>query len=193
MKNFFFPIIIALLCVTSISCKSVQHTKNLKDCSYNVVGITSISAGSVDIDGKTSFKDFNANDVASLSKLLMNKQLPISFTANIAVFNPNDKPAALQSLDWILFVKNQEMARGFLPNTITINPREKIIVEIPVNTDLSKLLSAYTMQELSAMIFSFSSKKAFKDDVKLKIRPAVQVGKKYIKAPAYVTVPIPAK
>ena len=155
MKNLLLSIIIGLICCVSISCKTVQQTKNLKDCSYNVVGISSINAGNVEIDGKTSFKDFSANDVAGLSKLLMNKQLPISFTATVAVSNPNDKPAALQSLDWILLMKGQEIARGFLPNTIHINPREKVMVEIPVNTDLSKLLATYSMQELSAMIFSF--------------------------------------
>ena len=191
MKILLLSITVALFCGVNISCKSAKHTKNLKDCSYNIVGISQLSAGSVEIDGKTSFKDFNANDVAGLSKLLMTKQLPISFTAQIAINNPNNQTAALQSLDWILLIKNQEVARGFLPNTIQINPYEKTIVEIPVNTDLSKLLSTFSMQELSAMLFNFSSKQAFKDDVKLKIKPAIQIGKKYIKTPNYFTIDIP--
>jgi hypothetical protein len=87
-------------------------------------------------------------------------------------------------------VKDQEVVRGFIPNTITIQPREQITVELPVNTDLSRLLATFSMQELSAMIFNFSSKEAFKDDVKLKIKPAIQVGKKYIKTPNYFTIDI---
>lgn len=191
MKNLFLPIVAILLCFTSISCKSLRHAKNLKDCSYSVVSISSISAGNIEIEGKNSFKDFNKNDMAGLSKLLMAKQLPISFTANVMVSNPNNQIAALHSLDWILFVKDQEVARGFIPHTITIQPHERITVELPVNTDLSKLLSTFSMQELSAMIFNFSSKKAFKDDVKLKIKPAIQVGKKHIKAPNYFSIDIP--
>ena len=193
MKNLLLPVTIVLLCLASISCKSVKQTKNLKDCTYNVVSVSSISAGNVNIEGKNSFKDFNTNDMASLSKLLMAKQLPISFTANVMVSNPNNQTASLQSLDWILLIKNQEVARGFIPQTIHIKPHENAIVELAVNTDLSKLLSTFSMQELSAMIFNFSSKRAFKDDVKLKIKPAVQVGKMYIKTPNYFTIDIPTK
>lgn len=191
MKNKLFPIIIALLCCASISCKSVQQAKNLKDCTYSIASISSISAGNIELEGKRSFKDFNKMEMATLSKMLMAKHLPISFTAHVVVGNPNNQTASLHSLDWILLVRNQEVARGFLPHPISVQANERITVELPVNTDLSRLLSTFSMQELSSMIFNFSSKRAFKDDVKIKIKPAIQVGKKHIKTPNYFTVDIP--
>ncbi|MDR2962659.1 MAG: LEA type 2 family protein [Bacteroidales bacterium] len=190
MKKILLPLFCIILC---FGCKSVRQARNLKDCSYNIVGISDIQAGSVELDGKTSYKDFSVNDVAGLSHLLMKKQLPISFTAHIAIHNPNAETAALQSLDWILVMRDKEIARGFLPHTVHIQAKEKVVLELPVQTDLSALLSTFSMQELSAMIFNFSSKKVFKDDVKLKIRPAVQVGKKYIKTPNYFTIDIPVQ
>lgn len=185
---------ILLLSVISVmlfsQCRSVKQAKNLTDCNYAFVSITNFKVGETAMGGKQSFRDFNAQETSQISQLLMARKMPITLTANISIHNPNNKTAALDALDWIFEVKDKEVAKGAIKERIEVQAGQSVMVPISVNTDIGNVLKAFTIKEITELMFSITDKKGIPIEGKLKIKPSVKIGKKYIKAPNYFSVKV---
>jgi len=192
MKSIFAYFCVILLFAT-LSCRSAKEAKALKDCSYSFSSISDLKVGTISMQGKQSFKDLGSAETIGISQLLMTKQLPISLTANIAITNPNKKTAGIESLEWILIVHEKEVATGNITEKIEIKPNEKIILPIPIQTDLSTILKSFSLKEISQLMFNLSDVKGIPLDAKIKIKPSISIGKKQIKTPAYFTIPVPTQ
>ena len=173
------------VCIFCISC-NFNNAKNIKDCKFTFKSISELMVDNVSMDGKRSLKDLSPADFTTISRGLMN-EMPISFTAHVNIDNPNNQKAELSALEWILLIKDVEVANGVLDEKVKIAPNESVTIPIEVETN-TRILKNFSLTEVKNIIFAISSSKGLPPNSTLKVKPAIVVGKKMIKAPTYITI-----
>jgi len=182
LKNILF---ILILCLGFTSC-NINSAKNIKDCKFRFNSISNLMVNDISFDGKRSLKDFTPADVAVISRGLMS-EMPINFTAHVTIDNPNKQKAELCALEWILLIKDVEVANGVIDERIKIGANEKITVPLDVETN-TNVLKKFSLTEIKNIIFNISNSKGLPQNSTLKVKPAIKVGKTLIKTPNYFTV-----
>ncbi|MCQ2958805.1 MAG: LEA type 2 family protein [Bacteroidales bacterium] len=183
-------ILLAASCLSFMSC-NINHAKNIKDCSFRLNSISELWVNNISFDGKKSLMDFTPNEVASISKGLMT-DMPIIFTANITIDNPNNQKAELSALEWILLIKDVEVANGTINEKIKIGANQSISLPIDVETNTS-VLKKFSLAEIKSIIFNISSSKGLPQNSTLKVKPAIKFGSTLIKSPNYFTINVSDK
>lgn len=187
-------ILILLFAATMFfSCKTVDQTKNLQDCSYSFTKIDNFYANGVLLDDVKSFSDLSSQQTALLSQAIMSRKMPVSLIAYVQIKNPNKSIAALNRLDWKIEIRGKEIAEGSTIERFEIKPGETVTVPIEITADLAKIMNTFSIRELTDIVFNFSDKTGLPKEAQLKIRPSLRIGKTEIPVPAYFTVPIPVK
>lgn len=179
MKKF----ILAISLLVFSACTSYN---NIKDCQFSFQSVSKLMVNDISFDGKTSLKDFTPADVAVISKGLMS-EMPITFTANVKIDNPNNQKAELSALEWILLVKDVEVANGVLDKKVKIAARESVVVPLDVETN-TRILKKFSLTEIKNMIFAISKSNSLPANSVLKVKPAIVVAGKMIKTPTYFTI-----
>lgn len=188
--NIRFLIISICISLLFTTCRSAKQAQTLRDCNYSFASVSNLKVGDIQIQGKQSFRDLSLQETTGISQLLMARKLPISLTANIAIQNPNSKIAAIDALDWILEIRSKEVAKGTVTKRIEVKPGQTIQVPIDVATDLGSILKAFTMKEITEVMFNLSDAQGIPIEAKLKIKPSISVGRKQIKAPSYFVIDV---
>lgn len=173
------------VCIFCASC-NFNNAKNIKDCNFTFKSISELMVDNVSMDGKRSLKDLSPADFTTISRGLMN-EMPISFIAHVNIDNPNNQKAELSALEWILLIKDVEVANGVLDEKVKIAPNESVTIPIEVETN-TRILKKFSLTEVKNIIFAISSSKSLPPNSTLKVKPAIVVGKKMIKAPTYITI-----
>ncbi len=176
---------ILMLSIGFASC-NINNTKNIKDCKFYFNSISDLMVNDISFDGKRSLKDFTPADVAVISRGLMS-EMPINFTAHVTIDNPNKQKAELCALEWILLIKDVEVANGVIDERIKIGANERITVPLDVETS-TNVLKKFSLTEIKNIIFNISNSKGLPQNSTLKVKPAIKVGKTLIKTPNYFTV-----
>ncbi|MBR5433785.1 MAG: LEA type 2 family protein [Bacteroidales bacterium] len=184
IRNFILGITICIACA---SC-NFNNAKNIKDCTFAVESISKLMLDNVSMDGKRGLNDLSPNDFAKLTRGLMG-EMPISFTAHVAISNPNNQKAELSALEWILLIKDLEVANGELDKKVKIAPNQSVTVPINVETN-TKILKKLSLSEIKSIIFAISSTKGLPPNSTLKVKPAFKIGGATIKAPMYYTIDV---
>lgn len=168
-----------------VSC-SLKQAKNIQDCKFSFQSISELKANNVSLDGKQSLKDLTPAEVALVSKGLMS-DMPITFTAHVKIDNPNNQSAELSALEWILLIRDVEVATGVVDEKVKIGAHQHIILPLDVETNTG-ILKKFSLSEIKQIIFNISNSKGLPQNSTLKVKPAIVVGKTMIKAPAYFTI-----
>jgi LEA14-like dessication related protein len=190
MKHIRTVVIVCCFSMLFSACKSTKQAQALRDCNYSFASISNLKVGDVYIQGKQSFRDLSLQETMGLSQLLMARKLPVSLTAHIAIQNPNSKTAAIDALEWILEVRSKEVAKGEVTKRVEVKPGQTIQVPIDVATDLGNIFKAFTMKEITDVMFNISNADGIPIEAKLKIKPSITVGRKQIKAPSYFVIDV---
>lgn len=180
-------LLIAITCLSFISC-NFNQAKNIKDCTFSLNSISEIWVNNISFDGKQSLMDFSPAEVASISKGLMT-DMPIIFTANVKIDNPNKQKAELSALEWVLLIKDVEVANGIVDEKVKIGANQSVTIPLDVQTNTS-ILKKFSMNEIKSIIFNISSSKGFPQNTTLKVKPAIKIGSKLIKAPNYFSIDV---
>ncbi len=168
-----------------ISC-SLKQAKNIQDCKFSFQSISELKANDVSLDGRQSLKDLSPVEVAMISKGLMT-DMPITFTAHVKIDNPNNQSAELSALEWILLIRDVEVATGVVDEKVKIDAYKNIVLPLEVETN-TNVLKQFSLSEIKQIIFNIANSKGLPQNSTLKVKPAFVVGKTMIKAPAYFTI-----
>lgn len=186
-----FRITILVLVLGSFTtCRSVKETKALQDCTFTLSSISDVTVNGVSLQGKQSMRDLQLQESSRISQAIMARKIPIHLTAHIQVYNPNNQKAAINKLDWKLLLRNANVAQGSLNERYEILPKQTVTIPIDISTDIGSVMSAFSVKELTTMMFNMSSVQALSKEIELQVRPSLRVGRMNVKSPAYVTVDV---
>ena len=186
--SIFIPMIL-LAAISENSCNFLKEITTLGKCEFRVTTLEDPEIAGVDISQIRSFTDLNFVDMGIISSSFLRGALPLSFTLNVEVRNPNPAMAALNGLEYLAFIDDVEVARGQLDRRIEIPANGGItIIPLRLNTDLIEILKKDSRQTLVNFGLNLADAGNRPTRVSIKIKPSILVGAMEINYPGYFTL-----
>ncbi len=167
------------------SCDVLQQMATFTKCEFKMNSLTDTKLAGVNIQNKSSFSDLTFTDAANVTKTLLGGELPLTFNLNIEAKNPNPATAAMQKMNWILYIDDNEITQGLLDQPINIPPGETTNIPLAIKLDLKKLLNNKTRNSLLNFAFNLADAGGYPTRVKLAIKPTINVAGIPIEYPGY--------
>ena len=184
-----FILMILLASISMNSCNFLKEITTLGKCEFRMTTLEDPEIAGVDVSQIRSFTDLNFVDMGIISASILKGDLPLSFTLNVEARNPNPAMAALNSLEYLAFIDDVEVARGNLDRRIEI-PANGGVTSIPLrlNTDLIDILKKDSRQALVNFGLNLADAGNQPTRVSIKVKPTILVGAMEINYPGYFTV-----
>lgn len=187
-----YILLIAAFLMINSGCSVFQQASEMSrisKCEFKINNLTNINLSGINIDNKDSFNDFSVFDIATLSSALSTGELPLSFTVNLLVRNPDPNKAAMNRMDWILLVDGNEMMNGVLNQRYEI-PGNGGTASVPVmaNIDLLEAFSGKNLESLVNFGLNLAGTGSNPTKVTMKIKPSIVVNSRTIDYPGYINI-----
>ena len=188
MKN--KTIIILIFIALSLgACKQLKELANFARCEFKIRNIENITLAGINVQQVKSISDVGIADAARLMAAVGQNNLPLQFTLNVDVKNPNPTQASLNRLDWILIIDDIELLTGTSMNKIQIAPNGGIAnYPLAFNFNLKDVMKQKTGQSLINFGLNLAGAGNQPSRVTLKAKPYINVGSFQIPYPGYITI-----
>lgn len=183
-------ILICTLALIASSCGISRKIDVLEKCNYSIKSADSVYLAGKDISQLVKNKTFELSSVPGLVLALFRKNIPLSANVKLSINNPTSKTVAFNQFDYIILIKDQELAAGSVDRKISVESGATTIVPVQINSNIYSFLSnGEIMKEIMAFMGGAESGPEEKKGlVTIKIRPSFMVGNKLIKYPGYISI-----
>ena len=188
MKTKLFTSFLLVGILSFQSCDILQQMVTFTKCEFKMNSLTDTKLVGVNIQNKNSFSDLSFMDAATATKTLLGGELPLSFNLNIETKNPNASTAAMQKMEWILFIDDIKITTGIVDQQITIPPGATQNIPIAIKLDLKELFNNKTKTSLLNFGFNLADAGNYPTRVKLDIKPTINVAGIPIEYPGYFSL-----
>ncbi|MFA6979835.1 MAG: LEA type 2 family protein [Ignavibacteriaceae bacterium] len=154
MKKNILLLVAAMFILTS--CSIYKSIVNLSRLEFKLGIVNNVRLADISLDGKKKVSDFSPFDGIKLTSAIAKGSLPISFTLNIDVKNPNDGTggyaatnASLVSMPYRLYVDEKEILTGNISSPVTIpGTGDATVIPLAINFDLIKNMKDHGFESL---------------------------------------------
>ncbi|MEJ7779803.1 MAG: hypothetical protein WKF68_09435 [Daejeonella sp.] len=185
--------IILLVAIFFAGCglnKQARQIEALEKCTYEISSADSIYLAGRDVSKLIKRRSFELSNMPELALALFRKNIPLKARVNLTITNPTANAAAINQFEYLVLIKNQEIANGFVNQKISVEPGGSATVPVRVNSNIYSFISnGKTMEEILDFVRGGESGAAErKGVVTIKIKPTIEVGGKLVKYPGYITI-----
>jgi len=182
----------AFLCILFLSVMfqscSLFRMAQLKNCDFQVERIESINLDGVNIRKIHSISDLGMANAARILSDLSKGSLNSDFAIILSVKNPNKSAAVIEKFDYLILLDDKEAVSGSSNTKIDIPADKQVEFPLSARANLSQLLSQNSITALLDLANSLSKENTISKRVKIKVKPYISIGKKYLKYPGYVLI-----
>ncbi|SBV98791.1 LEA type 2 family protein [uncultured Dysgonomonas sp.] len=183
--------ILALLLVvtTLVGCDSVQQglrsTYNLINCEYSYKSITGLT-----ISGMNLSNGLSVTSIPKVTSILSGTatSIPLNFTLNVNVKNPNESAALLHGLQYIISVDDIEFTTGSINQTLNIASGQTQTLPLTIGVDLATLMKNNSKDAVTEIAKNFLGIGSKKSNVSLQLKPTFMIGNTPVASPMYIPV-----
>jgi hypothetical protein len=188
-KNISFSLILFML---TTSCSILDQTSEMKTftkCMFRLLDVNDVVLAGVDVQDVQNFSDLSFTEASQLSMTALTGKLPLGFTVNIEVQNPNPEQASMNELYWELFVDDKAITDGRIGKKLIVPPNGgTAIMPVDVQVDLFEVLSGESADAIINFGMNLSGSGGTPSRVKLKIKPTIYIAMTKIKYPGYFII-----
>lgn len=180
------PLICILLTLNSCDvAKQVGGAYNMINCKYDYNSISNMSLAGIDFS-----RGLSLTNMTQATNLLTGRSnsIPLNFTLNLDVSNPNQSAAFLNGIDYVLSIDNVQFTTGSLSQSLNIPAGGKNVLPLTIGFDLATLLKGESKDAVQSITKNFIGIGDKKSSVTLQIRPTFMIGNYPIQSPAYIPV-----
>lgn len=187
MKKRIFTLL--LIASTLISCESLQQglmsTYNMVNCDYSYKSISGLSVGGINMSNGLSLAA-----VPKITSLLSGKasSIPMDFTLNLNVKNPNQSNALLHGLQYIISIDGVQFTTGSVNQTLNIAAGQTQTLPLTIGVDLATLMKGESKDAVVDIAKNFLGIGSKKSQVNLQLKPSFKVGNTIVASPVYIPV-----
>ena len=178
-----------LALVSCVSCdvaQQVGNAYNMVNCKYSYNSVSNLS-----LDGINLSNGVSLTSVAKITSLLSGtgtSSIPLRFTLNLDVNNPNQTLAAMNGLQYILSVDGVEFTTGSLSQALNIPAGSTQQLPLSIGFDLATLLTGDSRDAAVNIAKNFIGAGDRESKVTLQIRPTFLVNNYPVTSPVYIPV-----
>jgi hypothetical protein len=172
-------------------CKTLQDFAKMATfarCEFRLASVEDVTLSGIALQGKTKPGDFGFQDLLKLQGVLATGKLPLKFTANLDVRNPNSTDAAMNKLAWILYLDDTELSNGVLDQRVEVPANGSGSVPLVIAVDLRQVLSGKALNSMINLALNVSGEGTTPTRVTLKAKPSVVIEGQELDYPGYLTV-----
>jgi hypothetical protein len=189
MKKYLWILLFLTVISSCDVLRNVKEMMTFAKCEFRLKSVDHTRLAGVNIQDMGSYADLSLNDALVITHAFTNGHLPLAFTLNVEVRNPNTTAASMTKVDWILLIDNHEMVNGTSAQAITIAPNGGVTVwPLQVSIDLVKALSGETFDSLKNFAFNLAGVGNKPTRITLKAKPTIMVGNSPVAYPGYITI-----
>ena len=195
MKKTFRIIVIMMIVASFSACEQLSHIANqaaqvinLKNCTFDVTGISNINMLGIDLSKGMNKSSLNPTQLINVTNSLFNRRLPVSFNVNFDVDNPNSIAASLSKMDYIISLNDKQVISSTFSDGFSIPANSSGKVSIPISTDLFQLFSGETADAILNLAFKLAGAQSNPVNLGVQIKPYIKVNDQSLAYPDYITI-----
>ena len=111
-------------------CTSSRELKNLQKCDFAFVNVSDFEYAGVRFNDIRSINDIGAENVTRIIAAAVSQKSKTSFNINVRVTNPTASRASVDGMNWILFMDDEQLLAGNLPQPFAVEPHSSAIMAL---------------------------------------------------------------
>lgn len=179
-----------LLLAMLVQCKPLSQGRRFANCQFRATNIENFALAGVRLP--KSLEDLSQLNFIDLGTVMTafsrGGEFPLSFTQNVEVRNPNNDVAAIDKLDWILYLDGNEMTQGSIEQRIEVAPQSTAVMPVQASIDLRKVINSGSAGAFFNLIRNLMKQSDTPSQVKIKVRPSFRVAGTHIPYPLYISL-----
>lgn len=191
MKKIKYLIVIVLVALGLSSCVILQQMAqmaNFANCDFKFASVSDVQMLGIKINKDMTRSDLTIGQVLMLTNSLLNKTLPVSFNVNLDVTNPNNSPASMVKMDYIVSLNERQVISTTSNNGINVPANGNDIVSIPISVDLFQVFTGETADAIANLAFKLAGASSNPVNVEVKVKPYITVNGQQLAYPDYLTM-----
>ncbi len=184
-------IALLVILITITSCGIVRQSKEIKAlsrCEFSICSVSDIKLAGIRIDERSDMNDFSFMDFAKLTSSMASGDLPLKFDVNLMIDNPNAARAALNELEWILFIDEQEITQGELNKRLEIPAMDSRTVPVKINLNILKIMTGNSANAVINFAMNLSGQSQDPSKVTLKAKPSIYIAGRAVAYPGWIEI-----
>lgn len=183
-----FPILLVLILAFS-GCGSLENSLrssyNMVKCEYSYNSISRLSVAGMNLS-----EGLNPMSILKLTSLFSGNlsSLPMDFTVNLNVKNPNQSAAALNGMQYIVNIDGVEFTNGRINQSLNISPGQTQMLPITIGVDLVNLMQGGSKDAIVNIAKNFLGMGSEKSNVSIQLKPSFMIGNQVVSSPIYIPV-----
>jgi len=184
-KLFLFPLFLLLL----NSCSVFSELTAFKNCEFRLYSIQDPAVCGIDMSDRRNPSDFTFLDGQMIAANLLRGTLPFDITINMEVKNPGTTTAAVNSIEWVAYIDELEVAAGLVERRIEVPPSGGLaIIPVKIHADLIDYMEGNNPKTMMNFALNLVGNSDQPSNLSMKIKPSLLVGGKTIQYPGFFTV-----
>jgi len=187
MKKRIFALLI--IATALIGCDSVQKSLsssyNMINCEYNYKSISALT-----VSGMNLSNGLSVTSIPKITSILSGtaSSIPLDFTLNVDVKNPNQSAAMMNGLQYILSIDDIQFTTGSVNQAMNIGAGQSQTLPISIGVDLATLMKSNSKDAVVDIAKNFIGIGSKKSNVKLQVKPTFMVGSVPVTSPVYIPI-----
>ncbi|MBP5456167.1 MAG: LEA type 2 family protein [Paludibacteraceae bacterium] len=165
-----------------------RTAKNFVNCEFKFGRVSNVVLADVDITHVDDVKKLSFKDAAKLLSAAGSGKLDMDLTVELLVKNPNEEPAHLDGIDYLLYIDDKQVAEGSLEQKVSIQPQEEQTVVLPCKVDLQDILTSDKLESIADFAFGLANNNVDANRLKVSLKPYFTIAGETVKFPSYITV-----
>lgn len=181
--------IIAITMVMLASCDALQtglkSAYNLANCDYKYESISNLKISGIDMS-----KGLNPLAIPQILSILTGNasSIPLDFTLNLNVKNPNSGAAAFQALQYIISVDDVQFTTGNFAQPFSVNAGETKVLPMSIGLDIAQLMKSNSRSSIENIVKNFLGIGSEPSQITVQLKPSFKVGDQFFTSPLYIPV-----
>lgn len=170
-------------------CAILSELTALTKCEFSFHSVSNPRVCGIPVSGKKAWSDFSLMDGQVIATNLLNKTLPFQIVANVEARNPGTAAAAVQSILWIAYIDDIQVAQGQVSERVEVPPSGgKAMIPVRISSDLFKFLEGDNPRTMINFALNLADAGNQPTRLSMKIKPSVLVAGQTINYPGYFTI-----
>ncbi|MDH6306235.1 LEA14-like dessication related protein [Parabacteroides sp. PF5-5] len=165
--------------------KQLGSAYNFTQCKFNYNSLTNLT-----LSGTNLSKGLSAANILQLTSLLTGNasSIPLNFTLNLDVTNPNQSAAALSGLQYILNIDDVEFTTGTINQSFNVAANSTQVMPLTIGFDLATLLTGSSKNAVLNIAKNFLGLGNEKSNITFQVKPSFNIGGYPLTSPVYIPV-----
>lgn len=184
MKRVYYSIFVVVMSMLS-GCSTLQSAFNLANCDYKYNSISNLTISNMDLSN-----GLNPLMIPKVLSILSGNasSIPLDFTLNLDVKNPNAGTAAFQALNYIISIDDIEFTTGNFKQAFSVGAGETKKLPMTIGVDIAELIKKNSRSSVENIVKNFLGLNSQESKVTVQLKPSFKVGEQIFTSPVYIPV-----